>query len=46
MAMGKRNREAQQVFWIPTEDLPRSPGHPFYERVTAILETACSCIGV
>ena len=22
MAMGKRNREAQQVFWIPTEKIP------------------------
>ena len=38
MAMGKRNREAQEAFWIPTQDLPRTPGHPFYERVNAILE--------
>jgi transposase len=38
MAMGKRRREAQQEFWIPTQDLPRSPGHPFYEKVSAILE--------
>ncbi len=38
MAMGKRNREAQQAFWIPIQDLPRSPGHPFHERVNAILE--------
>ncbi len=40
MAMGKRNREAQQAFWIPTEDLPRSPGHPFFERVNALLNAA------
>ena len=40
MAMGNRNREAQQAFWIPTEDLPRSPGHPFFERVNALLDAA------
>jgi transposase len=38
MAMGKRRREAQQEFWIPTQDLPQAPGHPFYEKVNAILE--------
>ncbi len=46
MVMPKRNREAQHGFWIPAEDLPQSPGHPFCERVTAILETEGSFIGV
>ena len=26
--------------WIPTTDLPRSPGHPFYARLNAILDEA------
>jgi transposase len=39
MAMGKRMSE-QAPLWIPTTELPMSPGHPFYARLTAILETA------
>ena len=38
MAMGKRKRDAQQAFWIPTAELPRSAGHPFYERLNQILD--------
>ena len=26
--------------WLPTEKLPRSPGHPFYERLNRVLEKA------
>ena len=26
--------------WVPTEKLPRSPGHPFYERLNRVLEKA------
>jgi len=26
--------------WIPTTDLPVSPGHPFYARLNAILDGA------
>ena len=36
MAMGKRTSE-QAPMWIPTTDLPVSPGHPFYTRLNAIL---------
>src|SRR3990172_2158980 len=32
MAMGKRTSE-QAPMWIPTTDLPVSPGHPFYALV-------------
>jgi hypothetical protein len=32
MALGKRKRE-QQSMWIPTTELPRSPGHPFYQKL-------------
>src|SRR6266852_441669 len=37
MAMGKRKSE-QAPMWIPTTDLPVSPGHPFYTRLNAILD--------
>ena len=36
--MGKR-RKRQEDLWVATMDLPRSPGHPFYERVNKILES-------
>src|SRR5713101_7166027 len=39
MAMGKRTSE-QAPMWIPTTDLPVSPGHPFYVRLNAILDEA------
>src|SRR2546425_2426507 len=35
MAMGKRKSE-QAPIWIPTSDLPVSPGHPFYGRLIAL----------
>ena len=37
--MGKRKSE-QAPIWIPTTDLPVSPGHPFYARLNAILDEA------
>src|SRR5216684_2141137 len=39
MAMGKRTSE-HAAMWIPTTDLPVSPGHPFYVRLHAILDEA------
>ena len=39
MAMGKRNVGQQGTFWIPTAELPRTPGHPFYERLNQIFDT-------
>src|SRR5207244_973105 len=39
MAMGKRESE-QAPMWIPTADLPVSPGHPFYARLNTILDEA------
>lgn len=38
MAMGKRKREAQRRFWVSAEQLPQTPGHPFYERLNKILD--------
>jgi hypothetical protein len=37
--MGKRKRR-QQEMWLATNDLPKSPGHPFYQRLNAALEEA------
>jgi transposase len=39
MAMGTRKQqERQEEFWVTTAELPRSAGHPFYERLNALLE--------
>jgi transposase len=38
MAMGKRRVEGQSSFWIPTAELPRTGGHPFYEQLNKILD--------
>ena len=41
MAMGKRKRRLRQsTIWIATSDLPRTAGHPFYERMNKILDQA------
>ena len=37
MSMQIRAGERQAEMWIATSDLSRSPGHPFYERLNAIL---------
>ncbi len=37
MALGRREGERQGDMWIPTGQLTRGPGHPFYGRVNAIL---------
>jgi transposase len=37
MAMGTRQSE-QGLLWIATAELPKSPGHPFYTRLNALLD--------
>jgi transposase len=37
MAMGTRENE-QASLWIPASDLPKSPGHPFFVRLNALLD--------
>jgi len=37
MAMGRRQRHQQQTMWLATEQLPRTAGHVFYDRVNKIL---------
>ena len=41
MAMGKRRRRGRQPsMWVASSDLPRSAGHPFYERLNRVLDAA------
>src|SRR2546425_2120076 len=37
MAMGQRKPD-QPPLWVATSDLPSSPGHPFYTKLSAILD--------
>ena len=39
MAMGKRKQRQESLF-ITAEDLPRSDGHPFYQKLNALLAEA------
>ena len=38
MSMGKQGTEQQGSLWIETSSLPKTAGHPFYERLNAILQ--------
>ena len=37
--MGKRKRR-QEGMWVTAMDLPKSPGHPFYQRLNRVLDEA------
>jgi transposase len=37
MAMSRRTSEMQGDFWIAVQEIVKSPGHPFYERLNALL---------
>ena len=37
MAMGRSKGERQDELWIAGDALPRTPGHPFYERLNGVL---------
>ena len=37
MVMGNRRAERQSALFVATEQLARSPGHPFYERLNGVL---------
>ncbi len=39
MALGKRKTE-QQSAWVATNELPKSPGHPFYKKLNGLLAEA------
>jgi transposase len=39
MAMGRRqHRERQEDLWVAHRELATAPGHPFYERLNAVLD--------
>ena len=40
MALGKRNQQQQQGLWYAAQDLPKSPGHPFYQQLNRLLAEA------
>lgn len=37
MAIGKRQVEKQEDLWITWDEIPQSPGHPFYEHLNGLL---------
>lgn len=40
MSMGRRQQQRQAEFWIATADLPKSPGHVFYDKLNHLLAEA------
>lgn len=40
MSMGHRPTEQQPELWVPTADLPQSPGHAFYDQLNQLLHEA------
>jgi len=39
MAVGKRE-SSEQMRWVATTELPKSPGHPFYQQLNALLKAS------
>jgi len=37
MAMGRKKKQRQEVLFVVTADLPRTPSHPFYEYLNQVL---------
>ena len=40
MSMGRQAQEQQSELWVPTADLPHSPGHAFYDKLNCFLADA------
>src|SRR5262249_38676958 len=40
MSMGRRQTQEQPDLWVPTSELPLSPGHAFYDKLNALLAQA------
>jgi transposase len=40
MSMGRWQVDHQAEFWVPTAELPQSPGHVFYDKLNALLAEA------
>ena len=39
MAMGKRTTDRQGELWVPTAEMPSTPGHPFYRKLNEVLDS-------
>src|SRR5881227_2075282 len=39
MAMGKRKPRQESLF-VPTQELAQAPGHPFYQKLNALMDEA------
>jgi transposase len=40
MGLGRRKDERQEEFWVASDQLPKSPGHVFYEKLNGLLASA------
>lgn len=40
MSMGRRQTQEQPELWVPTSELPLSPGHAFYDKLNTVLAQA------
>ena len=40
MTLGRRGGDRQGAFWTANQDLPRGPGHVFYDKLNAVLAKA------
>ena len=38
MALGNRKDQSQSSMWVSTQDLVKSSGHPFYQKLNEILK--------
>lgn len=38
MVMGRRRKRRQKQLWVETQSLAKAPGHPFYEKLSKILD--------
>jgi transposase len=38
MAMGKKERQRQEELWLATSELPKTPGHPFYQALNRVFD--------
>ena len=38
MSMGKRTRNRQSELWVSAQELPKPPGHPFYQHLNRLLD--------
>ena len=40
MALGRQGGDDQQEFWVATNELPKSVGHVFYQKLNGLLSEA------